>query len=103
MQGACHVTGTYGRSGPAKTQMGLAIARTPDGPHTRVTRGRPILPNSHEVMIWPHRSGVAAYASASRTFEFAPDGIDFTSSPLHVGTATRPIAPGGPSPLSGVL
>lgn len=84
----------HGRSGPAKTQMGLAIAETPTGPYTRVNDGKPILPNSHEVMIWPHRSGVAAYASASRTLEFAPDGIDFTSSPLHIPTQTKPIAPG---------
>ncbi|MCF7975637.1 MAG: family 43 glycosylhydrolase [Phycisphaerae bacterium] len=84
----------HGRSGPAKTQMGLAIAETPAGPYMRINRGKPILPNSHEVMIWPHRQGVAAYASASRTFEFAPDGMDFMSRPLGVRTATRPTAPG---------
>jgi len=84
----------HGRSGPGKTQMGLAIADTPAGPYTRLNDGKPILANSHEVMIWPHRSGVAAYASASRTLEFASDGIDFTSNPLHVRTAAKPIAPG---------
>lgn len=84
----------HGRSGPAKTQMGLAIADTPAGPYKRINAGKPILPKSHEVMIWPHCSGVAAYASTSRTLEFAPDGIDFTSSPLHVRTASKPIAPG---------
>jgi hypothetical protein len=84
----------HGRSGPAKTQMGLAVAKTPVGPYARVNHGQPILANSHEVMIWPHHSGVAAYASASRTFEFAPDGIDFASSPLHMETPSRPIAPG---------
>ena len=84
----------HGRSGPGKTQMGLAIADTPAGPYRRLNGGRPILANSHEVMIWPHRTGVAAYASASRTLEFAPDGIDFTSDPLQVRTPTKPIAPG---------
>ncbi len=84
----------HGRSGPGKTQMGLAIAETPAGPYRRLNDGKSILSSSHEVMIWPHRSGVAAYASASRTLEFAPDGIDFASSPLHVRTATKPIAPG---------
>ncbi|MHC4166231.1 MAG: hypothetical protein ACYSWQ_04685 [Planctomycetota bacterium] len=84
----------HGRSGPGKTQMGLAIADTPAGPYRRLNGGRPILPSSHEVMIWPHRSGVAAYASASRTLEFAPDGIDFTSNPLRIRTATEPTAPG---------
>jgi len=84
----------HGQSGPGKTQMGLAIADTPAGPYTRVNDGRSILSNSHEVMIWPHRSGVAAYASASRTLEFASDGLDFTSDPLHMPTANKPIAPG---------
>jgi len=84
----------HGRSGPGKTQMGLAIADTPAGPYERLNGGKPILPNSHEVMIWPHRSGVAAYASKSRTLEFAPDGIDFTSNPLHVRTLSKPTAPG---------
>ena len=84
----------HGRSGPGKTQMGLAIADTPAGPYSRLNGGKPILPNSHEVMIWPHRWGVAAYASASRTLEFAPDGIDFTSDPLHARTASKSIAPG---------
>ena len=84
----------HGRSGPGKTQMGLAIADTPAGPYRRLNNGKPILTNSHEVIIWPHRSGVAAYASASRTLEFAPDGVDFTSEPMHMRTATKPIAPG---------
>jgi len=84
----------HGRSGPGKTQMGLAIAKTPAGPYTRLNDGRPILANSHEVMIWPHRSGVVTYASASRTLEFAPDGIDFTSNPLRTRTVTKPTAPG---------
>jgi hypothetical protein len=84
----------HGRSGPGKTQMGLAVADTPAGPYRRLNGGKPILPNSHEVMIWPHRSGVAAYASKSRTLEFAPDGIDFESNPLHVRTTSKPIAPG---------
>ena len=84
----------HGRSGPGKTQMGLAIADAPAGPYRRLNDGKPILPNSHEVIIWPYRSGVAAYASASRSLEFAPDGIDFTSEPLSVRMATRPIAPG---------
>jgi len=84
----------HGRSGPGKTQMGLAVADTPAGPYRRLNGGKPILPDSHEVMIWPHRRGVAAYASASRTLEFAPDGIDFTSDPLHIKTASKPIAPG---------
>jgi len=84
----------HGRSGPGKTEMGLAIADTPAGPYTRVNQDKSILPKSHEVMIWPQRKGVAAYASASRTLEFAADGVDFTSHPLHISTTNKPIAPG---------
>jgi hypothetical protein len=84
----------YGRSGPGQTQMGLAMADTPEGPYARVNEGQPILPKSHEVMIWPHRTGVATFASASRTLEFSPDGVDFMSTPLHIPTSNKPIAPG---------
>lgn len=84
----------HGRSGPGKTKMGLAIADKPQGPYIRINSGRPILSDSHEVMIWPHRAGVAAYASKSRTLEFAPDGVDFTTNPIHALTEPRPIAPG---------
>jgi len=84
----------HGQSGPGKTQMGLAIADTPAGPYVRMNGGDPILAKSHEVMIWPHRSGVAAYASASRTLEFSWDGIDFVSDPLHLPTKNKPVAPG---------
>ena len=54
--------------------MGLAIADTPESKHVRANGERPILTGSHEVMIWPHREGVAAYASLTQSFEYAPDG-----------------------------
>ena len=84
----------HGRAGPGKTKMGLAVADEPQGPYVRINSGRPILTDSHEVMIWPYRAGVAAYASASRTLEFAPDGIDFTTNPIRARTTPRPKAPG---------
>ena len=28
-------------------------------------------------MVWPHGRGIAALASKSKTFEYAPDGLDF--------------------------
>jgi len=84
----------HGRAGPGKTEMGLAVADEPQGPYIRVNSGRSILADSHEVMIWPHRAGVAAYASASRTLEFAPDGVDFTTNPINALTVPRPMAPG---------
>ena len=84
----------HGRRGPARTCMGLAIAETPESKHVRASGGRPILTGSHEVMIWPHREGVAAYASKTKTFEYAPDGIDFLSHRLAQKATPKPIAPG---------
>ena len=84
----------HGRGGPGKTCMGLAIADTPESKHVRAAHGRPILPGSHEVMIWPHRAGVAAYASKTQSLEYAPDGIDFLSHRLGRKATPRPIAPG---------
>ncbi len=84
----------HGRGGPGKTCMGLAIADTPESKYVRVNGGRPILPGSHEVMIWPHREGVAAYASKTQTFEYAADGSDFLTHRLGQKATPRPIAPG---------
>jgi hypothetical protein len=83
-----------GIRGPALTRMGLAVARSPEGPYIRVNRGAAVLPESHEVLVWPHREGVAAYASFSQTLEFAPDGIDFLNPRLGIKTEPRPNAPG---------
>jgi hypothetical protein len=82
-----------GHGGPAHTCMGVAFSKDPEGPYTKF--GREILAKSHEVMIWPQGTGVAAFASLSETFEFAPDGIDFMSDKLDAKVATRAIAPGG--------
>jgi arylsulfatase A-like enzyme len=84
----------HSRKGPGMTKMGLAIADTPESEHIRTNNGKPILSRSHEVMIWPHRKGIAAYASMTQTIEYAPDGIDFTSKPLNIKVAPKPIAPG---------
>lgn len=83
-----------GKTGPRFTKMGLAVADRPEGPYVRQNRGNPILDKSHEVLIWPHREGVAAYASFSRTLEYAPDGVDFTSHPVNAVAEPKPIAPG---------
>jgi hypothetical protein len=72
--------------------MGVAYSRSPDGPFLKLDR--PILPGSHEVLIWPMGTGVAALASLSSTFEYAADGIDFTSDPLGAKAENRPNAPG---------
>lgn len=82
----------HGQGGPAHTQMGVAYSGSPGGPFIKL--GHPILSSSHEVMIWPQGTGVAALASLSNTFEYAPDGVDFTSKRLAAKTANRPNAPG---------
>ena len=84
----------HGVRGPGLTKMGLAVAQSPEGPYIRVNRGAAVLPESHEVLVWPHREGVAAYASTSQTLEFASDGIDFLNPRLGILTLPRPSAPG---------
>jgi len=78
--------------GPAHTQMGVAFSRNPQGPFIKY--GKPILPQSHEVMIWQEGTGVAALSSLSSTLEYAADGIDFTSTKLAVKVKSFPKAPG---------
>ncbi len=82
-----------GRGGPGNTKMGVAFAEKPEGPYKKYT-GNPILDKSHEVFIWSHREGIAAYASLSKTLEYAPDGLDFTTNPVGIETLPKPIAPG---------
>jgi hypothetical protein len=86
----------HGQGGPAHTQMGVAYSNRPGGPFVKL--GRPILPGSHEVLIWPQGTGVAALASASSTFEYAADGIDFTGYGLATKAENRPNAPGAYRP-----
>jgi hypothetical protein len=81
----------HGRGGPGRTQMGLAIADQPEGPYVKAHEGQPVLPGSHEVLIWKHGQGVAALASISRTFQFAPDGMQFRK---VADLKNRPNAPG---------
>ncbi|SHM98261.1 Glycosyl hydrolases family 43 [Cyclobacterium lianum] len=81
-----------GQGGPAHTAMGVAYAKNPEGPYTKY--GNEILDRSHEVLIWPHGTGVAAFASLSETFEYAPDGIDFMSNKLNAKVDERAVAPG---------
>jgi predicted GH43/DUF377 family glycosyl hydrolase len=81
-----------GAGGPAYTQMGVAFSKNPDGPFIKYDK--PILPQSHEVMIWPEGTGVAALSSLSGTLEYAPNGIDFTSNKIAVKVKSFPRAPG---------
>ena len=88
----------HGEKGPRYTRMGVAFADKPEG--TYMKYGDPILAGSHEVLIWPHRRGVAALASFSSTLEYAPDGIDFTSVKLNVKVKRQAARPRSVSPRS---
>jgi len=81
-----------GSEGPVHTQMGVAFSNSPQGPF--IKHGKPILSQSHEVMIWQEGSGIGALSSLSGTLEYSPDGIDFTSNPLSVKVKSFPKAPG---------
>jgi len=81
-----------------ETKMGVAIADKPTGPYVRHP-ANPVVDSGHEVLVWPHRQGVAALISATgpqaRTMQYAPDGINFTA----VGRFERePHAPGAYRP-----
>lgn len=82
----------HGRTGPSSTQMGVAFSNQIEGPYEKY--GKPILPNSHEVLIWPFQQGVCALASKSSTLEYAHDGIDFLTEQKSIKVADRPNAPG---------
>ena len=86
----------HGAGGPSHTQMGIAFSKYPEGPFEKIDKS--ILAGSHEVLIWQQGTGVACLASLSSTFEYAPDGIDFTTDKLAVKVANRPIAPGAYRP-----
>jgi hypothetical protein len=45
-------------------------------------------------MVWQEGTGIAALASLSSTFEYAPNGVDFMSNKLAVKVENRPIAMG---------
>lgn len=86
----------HGNDGPAHTQMGVAYSNKPEGPFVKLDR--PILEGSHEVMIWPQGTGVAALASISSTIEYAADGITFTNTTTAAKVKNRPHAPGAYRP-----
>ncbi len=83
---------TDGFEGPSKTKMGVAFAENPEGPYKKF--GKPILENSHEVLIWRENTGIAALASKSKTLEYAIDGLDFNKDGLNLKLCDIPNAPG---------
>ncbi len=83
---------SHGKGGPSHTQMGVAFSDNIKSTFEKY--GKPILPTSHEVLIWPYKNGVAALASISSTLEYAPDGLDFLTDKKAIKVKNRPNAPG---------
>jgi hypothetical protein len=82
----------HGQGGPGRTQMGVAFSKYPEGPFIKYDKA--LLPGSHEVLIWKEGSGVAALSSLISSFEYSPDGIDFTTDKLAVRAENIPKAAG---------
>lgn len=85
---------------PSETKQGVAIAERPEGPY-RKYKGNPVVHGGHEVLAWPHRSGVAMLIGTvgpegvRKTIQYASDGLNFHPVARIVNP---PIAPGGYRP-----
>lgn len=64
----------HGKDGPKLTEMGVAMADTPEGPF--VKKGT-LLDKGHEVLIWKEGKGIACLASISQSINYADDGLQF--------------------------
>ncbi len=83
---------------PTQTKWGVAIADSPTGPYVK-HRANPLTNSGHEVLVWPHREGVAALIGPTgpqgNTIQYAPDGIRFE---MISRFTNPPRAPGGYRP-----
>lgn len=80
---------------PAETKMGVAIADSPTGPYVK-SDANPVISCGHEVLVWPHREGVATLVSQGPpSVWYSPDGISFS---MMSEVADRPSAPGAYRP-----
>ncbi len=83
---------------PARTKMGVAIARDPEGPYKK-SKLNPLIKSGHEVLVAPWRSGVVALVGRTgpqkNTIQYAPDGLHF-SVKSHI--KNPPWAPGAYRP-----
>lgn len=77
------------------TPMGVAIAERPDGPYVRHD-ANPLVEPGHEVLVWPHREGVAALAKGSGVW-YSQDGVHFTK---QSDLGNLPQAPGAYRPTA---
>ena len=80
-----------GRAGPARTHMGVAVARQPSGPFIK-SQANPLV-RGHEVLVWPQAHGVGTMVTnmGPRWIYFAPDGLHFKAHNPIIGA---PAAPG---------
>ena len=69
------------------TPMGVAISDKPLGPYVK-SKANPLVRPGHEVLVWPHGPGVAAYAKKGGIWH-SKDGIHFTR---KIDTSTKPVA-----------
>ncbi len=85
-----------------ETQMGLAIADSPEGPYVRYA-GNPVIPGNHEVLVWPKGTGVCAMIGTvgpediTESILYSEDGINFrkihdVENITHAAGAYRPEA-----------
>ncbi|MFC1762461.1 family 43 glycosylhydrolase [Planctomycetota bacterium] len=74
--------GRQAGKGPTETNMGVAIADRPEGPYVKY-EGNPIVHGTHEVLVWPHGSGVATMVRGkgkpqlANSVAHSEDGIHF--------------------------
>jgi hypothetical protein len=80
----------HGKEGPKRTQMGVAMAASPEGPFQKYTH--PLVAKGHEVLIWNQNGGVASHKSLVKSIHWAKDGLDFK--PLAENLTNIPMAPG---------
>ena len=78
------------KEGPKRTQMGVAMADSPEGPFQKYSK--PLIKKGHEVLIWNQNGGVASLASLSKSIHWANDGLNFK--PLAENLSSIPMAPG---------
>ena len=80
---------------PRETKMGVAIADSPTGPYVK-SPANPVIWAGHEVLVWPHREGVAALVSQGPpSIWYSPDGVRFT---MQCPVKEHPKAPGAYRP-----
>ncbi|MEP0366316.1 MAG: family 43 glycosylhydrolase [Cyclobacteriaceae bacterium] len=79
----------HGKKGPKLTEMGVAIADSPEEPF--IKKGS-LLDRGHEVLIWKEGKGVSCLASLSQSINHAKDGLRFTMK--YDSLQNIPLAPG---------